>query len=256
MYAIRSYYDSDAVARFCAEHLDRIEYFEYLQWLVSIQLERVAARCEALGMEVGLYLDLAVSVDRAGSDAWTYRECYAPGASVGAPPDDFNLSGQDWGLPPFRPDALRRLRYAPFVNALRNTMHLGGALRIDHVMGLMRLFWIPPGGKPKDGAYVNYALDEMLAIVAIESHRNHCLVIGEDLGTVADELRAALVRYGVLSYRVLFFERDAAGDFLPAEALPKDALVSVSTHDLPTLAGCRITSYNVCYTKLLRPRDS
>ncbi|MEJ2175060.1 MAG: malto-oligosyltrehalose synthase [bacterium] len=230
-------HDSEAVAAFCAEHLDRIEYFEYLQWQVSLQLERVAARCEALGMEVGLYLDLAVSVDRGGSDAWTYRECYALGASVGAPPDDFNLSGQDWGLPPFRPEALRRLHYAPFVNALRNCMRLAGALRIDHVMGLMRLFWIPPGGKPTDGAYVHYALDEMLAIVAIESHRDHCLVIGEDLGTVADELRAALARYGVLSYRVLYFERDAAGEFLPADALPKEALVSVSTHDLPTLAG-------------------
>ncbi|MDX1375286.1 MAG: 4-alpha-glucanotransferase, partial [Burkholderiales bacterium] len=230
-------HDSQAVAAFCTEHLERIEYFEYLQWQVSIQLERIAARCEALGMEVGLYLDLAVSVDRAGSDAWTYRECYALGARVGAPPDDFNLSGQDWGLPPFRPEALRRLHYAPFVNALRNTMQLAGALRIDHVMGLMRLFWIPPGGTPKDGAYVHYALDEMLAIVAIESHRSHCLVIGEDLGTVADELRAALARYGVLSYRVLFFERDSAGEFLPADALPREALVSVSTHDLPTLAG-------------------
>jgi len=230
-------HDAEAVAAFRAAHLDRIEYYEYLQWLVSIQLERIAARCDALGMEVGLYLDLAVSVDRAGSDAWTYRECYALGASIGAPPDDFNLSGQDWGLPPFRPETLRRLHYAPFVNALRSTMPLAGALRIDHVMGLMRLFWIPPGGTPKDGAYVHYALDEMLAIVAIESHRHHCLVIGEDLGTVADALRAALARYGVLSYRVLFFERDAAGEFLPADALPKEALVSVSTHDLPTLAG-------------------
>jgi (1->4)-alpha-D-glucan 1-alpha-D-glucosylmutase len=230
-------HDADAVKAFCAERLERIEYFEYLQWQVSLQLERVAARCDALGMEVGLYLDLAVSVDRAGSDAWTYRECYALGVSVGAPPDDFNLGGQDWGLPPFRPETLRRLHYAPFVNALRNTMRVAGALRIDHVMGLMRLFWIPPGGKPKDGAYVHYALDEMLAIVAIESHRNHCLVIGEDLGTVADALRAALARYGVLSYRVLFFERDSAGDFLPADAIPKEALVSVSTHDLPTLAG-------------------
>ncbi len=230
-------HDSEAVVAFCAEHADRIEYFEYLQWQVSLQLERVAARCEALGMEVGLYLDLAVSVDRAGSDAWTYRECYAVGASVGAPPDDFNMSGQDWGLPPFRPEPLRQLHYAPFVNALRNTMRLAGALRIDHVMGLMRLFWLPPGGKPKDGAYVHYALDEMLAIVAIESHRNHCLVIGEDLGTVADALRAALAQYGVLSYRVLFFERDNAGEFLPADAFPREALVSVSTHDLPTLAG-------------------
>ncbi|MDH4189175.1 MAG: malto-oligosyltrehalose synthase [Betaproteobacteria bacterium] len=228
---------SEAVARFAAERVERVEFYEYLQWQAELQLARVGARCEALGLALGLYLDLAVSVDRAGSDAWADSGCYALGASIGAPPDDFNLKGQDWGLPPLRPNALRRARYAPFIGVLRESMRHAGALRIDHVMGLMRLFWIPAGAEPRDGAYVHYPFDELLAIVALESHRNRCLVIGEDLGTVPDEVRAALGRAGVLSYRLLYFERDGAGDFRAGADMPREALVAVSTHDLPTLAG-------------------
>jgi (1->4)-alpha-D-glucan 1-alpha-D-glucosylmutase len=230
-------HEGAAVARFAAERIERVEYYEYLQWQSELQLARVAARCEALGLALGLYLDLAVSVDRAGSDAWAERECYALGASVGAPPDDFNLKGQDWGLPPLRPDALRRTRYELFIDTLRENMRHAGALRIDHVMGLMRLFWIPRGLEPRDGAYVHYPFDELLAIVALESHRNRCLVIGEDLGTVPDEVRAALARAQLLSYRLLYFERDHAGEFKPPAELPREALVAVTTHDLPTLAG-------------------
>ena len=230
-------HESEAVARFAEEQVERVEYYEYLQWQAELQLGRVTARCEALGLTVGLYLDLAVSVDRAGSDAWAERECYALGASVGAPPDDFNLKGQNWGLPPLRPDALRRARHELFVDTLRESMRQAGALRIDHVMGLMRLFWIPPGREAREGAYVHYPFDEMLAIVALESHRCHCMVIGEDLGTVPDEVRTALARAAVLSYRLLYFERDAAGDFKPSGEYPREALVAVSTHDLPTLAG-------------------
>ena len=227
----------DAVTRFSAERFERIEYYQYLQWQAAHQLAQAAARCEALGLAVGLYLDLAVSVDRAGSDAWAHRDCYARGASVGAPPDDFNLNGQDWGLPPLRPDRLRETRYELFIDALRENMRDAGALRIDHVMGMLRLYWIPAGASARDGAYVRYAFDEMLAIVTLESHRNRCLVIGEDLGTVPDEVREALAHAGVLSYRLLYFERDAAGDFkAPADYL-REALVAVSTHDLPTLAG-------------------
>jgi len=229
--------EGEAAARFAAERLERIEFFEYLQWQAERQLARAAERCAALGLALGLYLDLAVSVDRAGSDAWAGQDVYALGASVGAPPDDFNLKGQDWGLPPLRPDRLRATRYALYAAALREAMTHAGALRIDHVMGLMRLFWIPRGASAASGAYVHYALEEMLAILALESHRNKCLVIGEDLGTVADEMRAALARYGVLSYRLLWFERDAAGEFKPPADYPREALVAVSTHDLPTLAG-------------------
>ncbi len=230
-------HDSEAVARFAAEHVERVEYYEYLQWQAERQLARVGERCAALGVAVGLYLDLAVSVDRAGSDAWTNREIYALGASVGAPPDEFNPNGQNWGLPPLRPDRLRASGYELFIHTLRESMRNAGALRIDHVMGLMRLFWIPPERTARDGAYVHYALDEMLAIVALESERNRCMVIGEDLGTVADEVREGLARIGVLSYRLLYFERERDGEFKPGAAYPAEALVAVSTHDLATLAG-------------------
>jgi (1->4)-alpha-D-glucan 1-alpha-D-glucosylmutase len=229
--------DGEAVARFAAEHGERVEYYEYLQWHAEIQLSRVAWRCAELGLALGLYLDLAVSVDRAGSDAWAHRECYALNARVGAPPDDFNLRGQDWGLPPLRPDRLRESHYALYVSALREAMGHAGALRIDHVMGLMRLYWIPPHAEPSAGAYVHYAFEELLAILCLESHRNRCVVIGEDLGTVPDEVRAALARVGVLSYRLLWFERDGAGEFKAPADFPREALVAVSTHDLPTLAG-------------------
>lgn len=230
-------HDSPAVARFTEEHLERVEYYEYLQWQADCQLAEVRKRCRARGLAVGLYLDLAVSVDRAGSDAWTNQECYALGASVGAPPDEFNPNGQGWGLPPLRPDRLRASGYRSFIEALRENMRHAGALRIDHVMGLMRLYWIAPGKSARDGTYVHYPLEEMMAIVAIESERNRCMVIGEDLGTVANEMRAALARYEVLSYRLLYFERGDGGGFKPSVEYPRDALVAVSTHDLATLAG-------------------
>ncbi|MGE3678948.1 MAG: malto-oligosyltrehalose synthase, partial [Burkholderiales bacterium] len=219
------------------EHVARIEYYEYLQWQAQRQLAQASERCRARGLAVGLYLDLAVSVDRAGSDTWTQQACYAPQASVGAPPDEFNPNGQDWGLPPLRPDRLRDSGYALFIATLRANMRSAGALRIDHVMGLMRLYWIPPGRTARSGAYVHYGLEEMLAIVALESERSRCMVIGEDLGTVADEVRAALSRRGVLSYRLLYFERGEGGTFRPAGEYPREALVAVSTHDLATLAG-------------------
>lgn len=229
--------DSPEVARFAATHGERIGWFAYLQWQAAKQLAAVDAQCAASGMAVGLYLDLAVSVDRAGSDAWCEQSMFALGASVGAPPDEFNPNGQGWGLPPLRPDRLRETGYRFFIDTLRGSMRGAGALRIDHVMGLMRLFWIPPDKTPQDGAYVHYALHEMLAIVAIESQRQHCMVIGEDLGTVADEMRGALARYEVLSYRLLYFERNHAGDFKAPAEYPRHALVAISTHDLATLAG-------------------
>ncbi|MEP7139843.1 MAG: 4-alpha-glucanotransferase, partial [Caldimonas sp.] len=225
------------VREFEAAHGEAIEFHEYLQWQAEVQLERAAAQGRARGMAVGLYLDLAVSVDRAGADTWSHARSYALEASVGAPPDEFNQQGQAWGLPPLRPDRLRADRYRAFIETLRANMRLGGALRIDHVMGMMRLFWVPPGKTARDGAYVHYRGDELLAIVALESHRQRCLVIGEDLGTVLPEMREMLGARGVLSYRLLYFERDGAGDFKPPADYPRDALVAVATHDLPTLAG-------------------
>jgi (1->4)-alpha-D-glucan 1-alpha-D-glucosylmutase len=158
-------------------------------------------------------------------------------ASVGAPPDAFNREGQDWGLPPLAPLRLRDAGYAPFLATLRANMRHAGALRIDHVMALMRLFWIPPGGKPVDGAYVHYPFAELVGLLALESQRNRCMVIGEDLGTVPDEVRRTLAEADVLSYRVLLFERDEGGAFKPPAAYPEAAIATGSTHDLPTLAG-------------------
>ncbi|MEO8545167.1 MAG: 4-alpha-glucanotransferase, partial [Burkholderiaceae bacterium] len=226
-----------AVLAFERDHADRLRFHQYLQWQATLQLERARDACTALGMGVGLYLDLAVSVDRGGSDAWGFQDCFAVDASVGAPPDEFNPGGQGWGLPPLRPDRLRQHHYRIFIDTLRCSMRAAGALRIDHVMGLMRLYWIARGGSARDGAYVHYALDEMMAIVALESRRNRCLVIGEDLGTVADEMRHALESHDVLSYRLLYFERQGDGHFTPVAQYPAAALAAISTHDLATLAG-------------------
>jgi (1->4)-alpha-D-glucan 1-alpha-D-glucosylmutase len=228
---------SAAVTRFAAERLERVEFYEYLQWQTDLQLARAAERSLELDLAVGLYQDLAVSIDRGGAEAWANQDLYALRASIGAPPDDFNLAGQDWGLPPMRPHRLRAAAYEPFIATLRAGMRHAGALRIDHVMGLARLYWIAPGGRPADGAYVHYPFEDLLGIAALESHRNRCMVIGEDLGTVPDEIRARLEQWGVLSYRLLYFERSGTQDFKSPSAYPVNALVAASTHDLPTLAG-------------------
>jgi (1->4)-alpha-D-glucan 1-alpha-D-glucosylmutase len=228
---------SAEVAHFAQAHIGRVGFYQYLQWQTELQLERVGQRSLQLGLGIGLYQDLAVSVDRGGAEAWAHQDLYALTASVGAPPDDFNLRGQDWGLPPLLPQRLRAAAYAPFIAMLRANMRYAGALRIDHVMGLARLFWVPQGGAPGDGAYVHYPFEDLLGILALESQRNRCLVIGEDLGTVPDEVRAAAAREGILSYRVLIFERRNSGEFKTPAEYPVDALVAVSTHDLPTLAG-------------------
>ncbi|HUP31137.1 MAG TPA: malto-oligosyltrehalose synthase, partial [Usitatibacter sp.] len=226
----------DAVRKFCDEHPEAVGFHEYLQWQADLQLAAAQARCDELGMAVGLYADLAISIGPDGSEAWANQKLYALGVSVGAPPDEFNTIGQDWGLPPLAPQRLREAAYAPLVATLRANMLRAGALRIDHVMGLARLWWVPHGCKPSEGAYVRYPVDDLLGIVALESHRHGCLVIGEDLGTVSDELRTKLAEAEVLSYRLLMFEREGAG-FKPPSAYPRRALVAWSTHDLPTLAG-------------------
>lgn len=229
--------DSREVARFADEQAARVEFYQYLQWQAELQIAQVGRRSFDLELGVGLYEDLAVSIDRGGAEAWANQDLYAVTASVGAPPDDFNLAGQNWGLPPLRPERLRQVGYEPLVATLRENMRHAGALRIDHVMGLARLYWIPENKSPSEGAYVHYPFADLLGIIALESHRNQCMVIGEDLGTVPDEVRENLNAYGILSYRLLFFERNAEGDFRPPAEYPADALVAASTHDLPTLAG-------------------
>ena len=228
---------SPAAARFFAEHTERVEFFAYLQWQADLQLAAACGQTSMPVLSVGLYRDLAVSVDRGGAEPWTYQHCYALGASVGAPPDDFNLLGQDWGIAPWIPSRLADAAYEPFIAILRANMRHAGALRIDHVMALMRLFWIPLGVAPADGAYVSYPLQALLGIIALESERNRCLIIGEDLGTVPDEVRLALEDAGVLSYDVFYFERRSSGDFKCPDEYAVQAIAVASTHDLPTLAG-------------------
>ncbi len=226
-----------AVLAFASANEPRVEFFEYLQWQADCQLAAAGKSALRNKLGVGLYQDLAVSIDRGGGESWANQKLYAVGASIGAPPDDFNLHGQNWGLPPLIPDALVERAYTPFVATLRANMRHAGALRIDHVMGLMRLFWIPPGMTADDGAYVHYPFTDLLGILALESQRNRCVVIGEDLGTVPDEVRVALKPMNVLSYRLFYFEKDERGDFRPPAQYARQALVSMTTHDLPTLAS-------------------
>lgn len=225
------------VTQFAQAHPVRVEFHLYLQWCACAQLHAVRDRARALGMPIGLYLDLAVGADPAGAEAWRDGALQARGVTIGAPPDAFNLLGQDWGLSPLVPARLRDAGYRPFIAMLRAAMRYAGALRIDHVMGLMRTWWIAADAKPGAGAYVRYPFADLLGLVALESRRHACLVIGEDLGTVPPAVRAALAAAGVLSYRLLYFEREPDGAFADAAAYPRDALVAVATHDLATLAG-------------------
>jgi (1->4)-alpha-D-glucan 1-alpha-D-glucosylmutase len=228
---------SPAVAQFVKKNAQRVTFHAWLQAIAREQLAAAQRHAQARGMPLGLYVDLALGADRGGAEVWSDQDVYAVGASCGAPPDEFNPLGQDWGLPPYSPRALRAKGYQPFIDLLRANMPVGGALRMDHVMALSRLWWIPQGAKPEKGGYVHYPFEDLLAILAAESRRARCLVIGEDLGTVPAALRTALNEAGVLSYRPLLFEKDAQGEIAPPRAFPREALTCVSTHDLPTWRG-------------------
>ncbi|NND91631.1 MAG: 4-alpha-glucanotransferase [Granulosicoccus sp.] len=229
--------DSDAVIDFAEHNAQRIQFHCWLQWLAHEQLNRAATEASVRGMKVGLYRDLAVGVASGGSDTWANQELFADNVQVGAPPDEFSAGGQNWALPALNPRALRDAGYSLLVDILRRNMSAAGALRIDHVMGLMRIFCIPAGEKPSEGAYVDYPIDDLLAIVALESQRQACIVIGEDLGTVPNGLREKLHNSGVLSYRLMYFEKHYDGDhsFRRPDEYPAQALVGANTHDLPTL---------------------
>jgi 4-alpha-glucanotransferase len=229
--------DGDAVAAFAREHEERVTFHAWLQWIADEQLRDTQARLKAAGMRIGLYRDLAVGLNPAGADVWGERRAMLRGVAAGAPPDAFNPAGQNWGLVPFSPRGLRELAYGPFVEVLRRNMRHTGALRIDHVMALKRLFLLPEGRSGIDGAYVLYPFEDLLRIVALESHRQRCVVIGEDLGTVPEGFRDSLARHGLLSYRLFYFERHEDGSLVPPGAWPEEALAAVSTHDLPTLRG-------------------
>ncbi|HYD77183.1 malto-oligosyltrehalose synthase [Ramlibacter sp.] len=223
----------EAVREFRRTHASAIRYRFWLQWLAELQLESVQRHARARGMGLGLYCDLAVGANPGGAETWARPTLYAGGMEVGAPPDPLNTQGQNWGLPPMSPVQLRDACYAPFIEVLRANMRHSGALRLDHVMALMRLFWIGGAG----GTYVRYPLQDLLGILALESHRHRCLVIGEDLGNVAPEMREAMRERGLLSYRPLLFERTPEGGFRPPADWPRQALAVASTHDLPTLRG-------------------
>ena len=228
--------ESDAVGAFAAAHADRVDFHRWLQFETDRQLRAVAERAQVLGMGVGVYQDLAIGTNPAGSDTWSYPELFVAGASIGAPPDPYSATGQIWGLPPIDPRAFRRQQYRYWIQLLRRAFDHSGALRIDHVMGLFRTFWIPDGGTGLDGAYVQLPANDLLGIVALESVRHEALVVGEDLGTVPKEVPAALKKWGILSSKVLYFERDTRG-FKSAMHYPTLALATANTHDMPTLAG-------------------
>jgi 4-alpha-glucanotransferase len=228
---------SPEVARFAAEHGAEIELHQYLQWEAERQLGEAARAGERAGLSLGLYRDLAVGVDPNGADAWGDPSMMVTGATVGAPPDVLNMKGQEWGLAPVNPVMLRRHAYAPFAAALRANMRHAGVLRIDHAMALKHVYWVPRGADAAHGAYVSYPFEDLRRILALESRRQHCAVIGEDLGTVPAGFRDTMRDCGVLSYRLLLFERGRGGHFLPPEDYPELAAAPFSTHDLATLKG-------------------
>ncbi|MEV6298332.1 4-alpha-glucanotransferase [Actinoplanes sp. NPDC051861] len=226
--------DSPPVRAYAGE---RVAFHAWIQELLEQQL---AAANEAAGqMPVGIVHDLAVGIDPAGADGWLLQDVLAPGVRAGAPPDAFNQLGQDWGLAAWRPDRLVETGYAAYRDMLRRIFRHAGGLRVDHVAGLWRLWWVPPGMGAAEGTYVRYDPEAMLGILALEAYRAGAVVIGEDLGTVLPEMTAGLARRNMLGSAVLWFARDydGDGDYLPAAGYPRNALASISTHDLPTAAG-------------------
>ncbi|HBY58712.1 MAG TPA: 4-alpha-glucanotransferase, partial [Solibacterales bacterium] len=229
--------ESPAVREFQAKHWRLILFYQYVQWELDRQLAEEHAHARRRGMPIGLYHDLALATDRFGSDLWAHRRFFVHGARVGAPPDDFSPNGQDWSFPPPNHHAHREDGYRHFAESIRKAARHGGALRIDHVMRFFRLFWIPEGMKAAEGTYVREPAEEYLRVLALESVRQQFMVVGEDLGTVEPEFRRTLERFGMLSYRLLYFEKHGDGRFRRPEEYPRQALVSPTTHDLPTIAG-------------------
>ncbi|NTU41789.1 MAG: 4-alpha-glucanotransferase [Nitrospirales bacterium] len=228
----------EATKRLGQEERKELFFYMYIQWLIDRQLRDISKDAAAGGMAIGIYNDLALGSVPGGSDAWMAQEIFAGNIDVGAPPDDFCREGQNWGFPPLIPDNLRESGYDYLVQTLRKNMQHGGAIRIDHALGIFRLFWIPKGAPASEGAYVTYPSEEILRIIALESVRNKTVIIGEDLGTIGDNVREALSRFRMLSYRLLYFERNYPDPaFTSPERYPEMALCSVTTHDLPTLYG-------------------
>ena len=228
--------NSAGVSTFAGHAAEALRFACFMQWVADHQLAAADARSRRAGLSLGFYRDLAVGTAPVGAEAWSEQELLMTGISVGAPPDPFSIEGQNWQLPPPNPVAMAADGYAGFGELLRANMRHAGALRIDHVLGLNRLFLIPEGGRAADGAYLAYPLHDLLGVTALESQRAQCMVVGEDLGTVPDGVREAMAARGLLSYKVFWFERQGEG-FRPPASYPPLAAACVSTHDLPTLAG-------------------
>jgi len=216
---------------------EELGFFAFVQWVADAQLAACCARARELGLPMGLYVDVAVGVEAGGADAWSDQDAVLNRLSIGAPPDLLNTAGQNWGLSGFSPSGLEAAQFEPFRQMLRAAMRYAGAVRLDHVLGLRRLFVIPHGMKAADGTYIQLPFEALLAVVAQESVRHACVVIGEDLGTVPEGFRETMADWGLWSYLVMLFERNADASFKPPGSYKKNALASFSTHDLPTFTG-------------------
>lgn len=230
---------ADGVADFVAKHSAAVDFHRWMQWQLDEQLAAAQSRAVGAGMSLGIVHDLAVGVHPNGADSWALQDVLALGVSAGAPPDEFNQLGQDWSQPPWRPDRLEEQEYQPFRALIRTVLRHAGGVRVDHIIGLFRLWWIPSGAAPTEGTYVRYNHEAMIGILVLEAHRAGALAVGEDLGTVEPWVRDYLRARGVLGTSILWFERDRDGDGgpLPAERWREYCLSSVTTHDLPPTAG-------------------
>lgn len=228
---------TEAVQQFQKTHAKRIDYFCFVQWVAYQQLSAVAQCAQDKKMAIGLYLDLAVGCDGSGFDVWSDKAGYVAGASIGAPPDNMNALGQNWGLTPMNPVALQQQGYQPLIKALRSSMQYAGAIRIDHILGLMRQYWVAPSMRADEGIYISFPWHDILRIIALESRRNQCVVIGEDLGNVPDGFSETIQNAGLLSFKVLFFERWESGLYKRPENFPSQSIVTIATHDTATLSG-------------------
>jgi 4-alpha-glucanotransferase len=229
--------DDQAIARLRHDAGDELAYHEYVQWIADRQLMGCRDRARALELPIGLYIDVAVGVCTGGFDAWNAPDSIVRTLAVGAPPDLLNTVGQNWGLAGFSGVGLQASGFAPFRAMLRASMRYAGAIRLDHVLGLKRLYFIPAGLPPDQGAYVRMPFEQLLAVTAEESAANRCIVVGEDLGTVPEGFREQVAQFGLWSYQVMLFERDWRGAFRPPEHYAERALVTFATHDLPTFTG-------------------
>ncbi|HMR48963.1 MAG TPA: 4-alpha-glucanotransferase [Arachnia sp.] len=228
---------SPEVNVFAQENTEDVAFYCWLQWIAQLQVSSAQKVSADVGMDIGIITDLAVGVSKTGAETWMMPDVYAQGVSVGAPPDDYNQHGQDWAQPPWRPDRLEELAYAPFRAMVAAAMRRSGGVRIDHIIGLFRLWWVPEGLGPTQGTYVRYNHEALVGILALEASRAQALVIGEDLGTVEPWVRSYLSRRGLLGTSVLWFEHGMQGEPLDARWWRELCMASVTTHDLPPTAG-------------------